>query len=76
MLGANRVTLCPHGGSALFAMAGNGRMSGGVRIAAPRLTGRIGANPVTIAADGLQFALSNQAINAQNVAVARAGCAV
>jgi hypothetical protein len=55
--GPTRVSLCPTG-RALFRVAGR-NVSGGARIAAPRLAGRIGSTPVALAASGAEVALSD-----------------
>lgn len=54
--------LCPVSGA--MVRIANGRVAGGARIAAPRLTGRLGSTPVTLAAAG------------SDVSIARGGFAV
>jgi len=68
-LAQTRLTLCPVDGPALFARTGTGAMSGGMRIAAPRLSGRLGGSPVAIAAEDVRFALRDGALGARNVAI-------
>jgi len=68
-LGATQLTLCPLDGPALLARTPGGTMVGGARIAAPRLAGRLGGSPITIAADDARFALRDGAIAAQGVAI-------
>jgi len=62
-----RLQLCPNG-SALLRVA-NGRVSGGARFAAPRLAGRLGGTPITIAASGATVALGDKGFAAQGLAV-------
>ena len=54
-LSPTRLRLCPNG-RALVRVA-DGRVSGGARIDAPRLTGRLGATPVALAASGAEVML-------------------
>lgn len=68
-LGPNRLTLCPGQGGALFAMDAGGRVSGGARISAPRIRGRLGDSPISIAADGAEVGLARQGFSARDVAV-------
>ncbi len=68
-LDATRLTLCPLDGPALLARTAAGSMTGGARIAAPRLTGRLGGSPIAIAADDARFALRDGALGAQGVAI-------
>lgn len=68
-LGQSRMTLCPNQGGALFAMSPTGRVSGGARVAAPRLSGRLGQSPVSIAAAGAEIGLARQGFSAKDVAV-------
>ncbi|MGK6317963.1 intermembrane phospholipid transport protein YdbH family protein [Sphingomonas sp. DT-204] len=53
-----RLTLCPRG-PALLTVAG-GRIGGATRIAAPRLAGRIGGTPLTLAAAGADLAFGER----------------
>ncbi|MCJ8159863.1 YdbH domain-containing protein [Sphingomonas sp. LaA6.9] len=68
-LGANRMTLCPNEGPALFAMNAAGRMSGGVRLAPTRLSGQLGDSPVSIALSGAEVGLARQGFSARDVAL-------
>ncbi|MBY8822705.1 YdbH domain-containing protein [Sphingomonas colocasiae] len=68
-LGATRLTLCPIEGQALFARSAGGGMSGGARIAAPRLSGRLGDSPIEIAAADARLALRAGTLGAQDVAI-------
>ena len=53
-----RTTLCPSSGAMLT--IANGRLGGGVRLPATRLTGRLGQTPLTLAASGAQLRLGDQ----------------
>jgi translocation and assembly module TamB len=68
-LGPTRLTLCPLDGPALLARTSRGVLTGGARIAAPRLAGRLGGSPISIAAADARFALRDGAIAAQDVAI-------
>ncbi|MBW4331850.1 YdbH domain-containing protein [Stakelama sp. CBK3Z-3] len=57
VLDSARVRLCPNG-DALVRLAG-AKLSGGARIAAPQLTGRIGGTPLTLAAGNTEFRLTD-----------------
>lgn len=69
VIGNSRLSLCPNAGSALFARNAAGRISGGARIAAPRLQGRLGGTPLTLAAAGAQLSLGTAGFGAQDVSV-------
>jgi len=64
-----RVALCPDGGPALFALAPGGRTTGGAMLRAPRLAGRLGGSPVTLAADSVRYGLAAGALDARNLAI-------
>jgi translocation and assembly module TamB len=61
-----RTTLCPSSG-ALLTLA-NGRVSGGVRLAATRLSGRLGQTPLTLAASGAHVRLGDRGFVVEGVA--------
>ena len=53
------LTLCPEGPA--LVRAGNGGVDGGARIAAARLTGRLGSTPLTLATTGARVRLATRA---------------
>ena len=61
-----RLTLCPTG-HALVTLA-DGRLGGGVRLAATRLQGRLGGTPLTVAATGAEIALGNRGFTVRGLA--------
>lgn len=63
-----RLGLCPVEGGALLVMA-NGRLRGGATITAPRLEGRLGSSPVTLAASGARLRLGDGTIGLSDLAV-------
>ena len=65
-LDMTRLRLCPITG-ALIRIAG-GRVSGGARIDAPRLAGRLGRTPVTVAASGAELTLGARGFSLRDVA--------
>ncbi|WP_375427014.1 YdbH domain-containing protein [uncultured Sphingomonas sp.] len=66
VLSSTRLRLCPTGG-ALIRIA-DGRVSGGARIDAPRVTGFLGGTPVTLAARGAEVALGARGFTLRDVA--------
>ena len=63
-----RVGLCPVEGGALLVRSG-GRTLGGASIVAPRLTGRLGSSPITLAASGARLTLGDGTLGLSDVAV-------
>jgi hypothetical protein len=61
-----RLRLCPTAG-ALVRVA-DGRVSGGARVDAPRLTGQLGRTPVTLAASGAEVMLGARGFTLRSVA--------
>ncbi|MEH3158018.1 MAG: YdbH domain-containing protein [Sphingomonas taxi] len=61
-----RTTLCPVAG-AMVTLAG-GQVSGGVRLPATRLAGRIGQTPLTLAASGAELRLADRGFRLDGVA--------
>jgi len=61
-----RLTLCPIDG-ALVRLA-NGRLAGGARLSAARLTGALGATPVTLAATGAEVRLAQRGFTVDGLA--------
>lgn len=61
-----RLTLCPTGGA--LVVAGAEGVSGGARIAAPRLAGTLGGTPLDLAATGATVALGDGGFTATDVA--------
>ncbi|RJF85468.1 YdbH domain-containing protein [Sphingomonas cavernae] len=68
-LAPNRVTLCPNQGPALFAMNAAGQTSGGARLAATRLKGRLGDSPVSMAVASAEIGFARQGFSARDVAL-------
>ncbi|MDB5662122.1 MAG: hypothetical protein JWN59_460, partial [Sphingomonas bacterium] len=68
VIGAARLPLCPAGG-ALFAVDAAGAVRGGATIAGPRLSGRIGRSPATIAAARLGVTLGTPGFVADAAAI-------
>ncbi|MDB5689129.1 MAG: hypothetical protein JWL91_1005 [Sphingomonas bacterium] len=66
-LGATRLPLCPSEGALVASMGG--RLRGGATIARPRLSGRIGVSPATIAAERIAVTLGEPGFTAADVAV-------
>jgi hypothetical protein len=64
-LAPTRLRLCPTTG-ALVRIA-DGRVSGGTRIDAPRLTGRLGTTPVTLAASGAEVTIDARGFTMRDV---------
>jgi len=62
-----RVGLCPVEGGALLLRSG-GRTLGGASIVAPRLTGRLGGSPVTLAASGARLKLGDGTLGLSDIA--------
>ena len=54
-----RTTLCPRAGADAVVTVRDGRVGGGVRLAETRLTGRLGATPLTLAASGSELRLED-----------------
>ncbi|MCP3734222.1 YdbH domain-containing protein [Sphingomonas sp. RP10(2022)] len=70
-----RTTLCPlpeTGGGAMVTLA-DGRMTGGVRLPATRLAGRLGQTPLTLAASGAQLRLGARGFVLDGVAARLGG---
>jgi hypothetical protein len=67
-LGAARLPLCPTGKALVFRDA-RGVLGGGATIVRPRLSGRLGGAPATIAAERLSVALGRPGFAADDVAV-------
>jgi hypothetical protein len=67
-LGASRLPLCPTGKALVFRDP-DGALGGGATIVRPRLSGRIGSAPATIAAERLSVALGRPGFTADAVAV-------
>lgn len=63
-----RLGLCPVEGGALLVMT-DGRLRGGAAIHAPRLAGRLGTSPVTLAASGARLRLGDGTMGLSDVAV-------
>ncbi|AHE51827.1 YdbH domain-containing protein [Sphingomonas sanxanigenens] len=63
-----RLGLCPVEGGALLVMTG-GRLRGGAAIVAPRLAGRLGSSPVTLAASGARVKLGDGTLGLSDLAV-------
>ena len=61
-----RTTVCPSSG-AILTVAG-GRVSGGIRLPATRLSGRLGQTPLTLAASGAQLRLDERGFVLDDVA--------
>lgn len=61
-----RLAMCPTGG-AIVRLAG-GNLDGGARIAATRLTGRLGTTPVTLATGGAEVSLGQREFRLTDVA--------
>jgi hypothetical protein len=69
--GATRLNLCATG-PALIARSANGAMTGGAVIAGPRLTGRMGDKPLSLAARSLRFSAADFALSGLDVRLAPA----
>lgn len=67
-LGASRLGLCPVEGGALLVRS-QGRTLGGASIVAPRLAGRLGSSPVSLAASGARMKLGDGTLGLADVAV-------
>ncbi|MGF7150946.1 hypothetical protein FHS96_004607 [Sphingomonas zeicaulis] len=63
-----RLGLCPVEGGALLVLTG-GRLRGGASINAPRLAGRLGSSPVTLAASGARVKLGDGTLGLSDIAV-------
>ncbi|WP_293861589.1 YdbH domain-containing protein [Sphingomonas sp. SCN 67-18] len=63
-----QLRLCPVDGRALLARRG-GRLSGGVRVDAPRLAGRLGGSPLGFSAGSARYALGDGGFTLADVAV-------
>ena len=61
-----RLALCPTDSAIVRVMGG--KLDGGARIAATRLTGRLGATPVTLAMGGAEVSLGRRGFSLTNVA--------
>jgi translocation and assembly module TamB len=68
ILNANRIVLCPARNDALLALR-KGVMTGDIRIASPRLTGKIGDSPILLTAIEAQIATASRALNLRDVAL-------
>ncbi|HWL47837.1 MAG TPA: hypothetical protein VNQ31_09005, partial [Sphingomonadaceae bacterium] len=68
-LGETRLPLCPAAGAAMLSRSPGGGLTGGARIAAPKLTGRVGEVPLTIAAGSLGIAVGHPGFTAERLAV-------
>ncbi len=66
-----RTTLCPISGG--IVTAANGRLSGGARLSAPTLAGRLGQTPLTLAARGAQLRLGDRGFAIEGVAARLGG---
>ncbi|WP_375403712.1 YdbH domain-containing protein [uncultured Sphingomonas sp.] len=67
-LSPTRLRLCPTAG--VLVRVERGRVSGGARIDAPRLAGRLGATPVTLAASSAEVAIGARGFTLRGVAAA------
>ncbi len=67
VLGKSKLGLCPVG-PALLRIDG-ARVSGGAQIAAPRLAGRLGSAPITIAATNARYSIADGGLSARDLAV-------
>ena len=63
-----RLGLCPVEGGALLVMSG-GKLRGGASINAPKLAGRLGSSPVTLAASGARLKLGDGTMGLSDLAV-------
>lgn len=63
-----RTTLCPRAGAAAVVTVERGRIGGGVRLPATRLTGRLGGTPLTLAASGSELRLEDNGFVLNGVA--------
>ncbi|TVV75478.1 intermembrane phospholipid transport protein YdbH family protein [Sphingomonas solaris] len=70
-LGATRLPLCPVGGAML--RVANGRLTGGMAVPRPRLAGRVGSQPLTIAAADLRVDVARAGFTADTVAIRLGG---
>jgi hypothetical protein len=67
--GPTRLPLCPLVGGAILAREAGGGVRGGARIPAPRLSGHIGTNPITIAAATLAVPIDRPGFLAEALAI-------
>lgn len=65
--------LCPDGASSLFERTAGGGIRGGVRIASPRLVGRIGDRPIGLAAADVRVMAGQPGFAARQIAVSLGG---
>ena len=70
-LSPTRLTLCPTGPALVRVDAG--RVTGGARIDAPRIAGRLGSTPVTVTAGGAEVALGTRGFTLRDVAAKLGG---
>lgn len=66
-LGPSRLPLCPTG-RALVWRAPGGSVQGGAELRAPRLAGRLGSSPITMAADRIRFGVGEPGFTGSNLA--------
>nr|WP_241769217.1 hypothetical protein [Sphingomonas melonis] len=63
-----RTRVCPRNGAAAVVTVDRGRIGGGVRLPATRLTGRLGGTPLTLAASGSELRLEDNGFALSGVA--------
>jgi hypothetical protein len=63
-----RTRVCPRSGAAAVVTVERGRIGGGVRLPATRLTGRLGGTPLTLAASGSELRLEDNGFALSGVA--------
>lgn len=68
-LGSTHLPLCPVDGHALLARSAGGALRGGVRVVAPKLIGRVGEAPLSLAARTLGVTVGRPGFTAEGVAV-------